>query len=87
MGHANVGITLDHYGHLLPGADDEAAGMLDAFLAHQVGGAPEAFSLARWPKFDSQRARRPPPPRGLRRGARKGVPHRGRRGLDLLGGR
>ena len=39
MGHANIGITLDQYGHLLPGAEDEAADLLDAFLARQVGGA------------------------------------------------
>ena len=39
MGHANIRITLDQYGHLLPGAEDEAAGMLDAFLARQVGAA------------------------------------------------
>jgi integrase len=32
MGHATVAITLDRYGHLLPGAD-EAAAMLDALLA------------------------------------------------------
>ena len=38
MGHANIRITLDQYGHLLPGAEDEAAGLLDAFLARQVGG-------------------------------------------------
>jgi len=24
--------TLDHYGHLLPGSEDEAAGLVDAFL-------------------------------------------------------
>jgi hypothetical protein len=42
MGHANIGITLDQYGHLLPGAEDEAAGLLDALLARQVGGAAEA---------------------------------------------
>jgi len=39
MGHTNIGITLDQYGHLLPGAEDEAAGLLDAFLARQVGAA------------------------------------------------
>ena len=39
MGHANIRITLDQYGHLLPGAEDEAAGLLDAFLARQVGSA------------------------------------------------
>jgi integrase len=32
MGHANIGITLDTYGHLMPGAEDEAAGMLDAYM-------------------------------------------------------
>ena len=36
---AYIGITLDQYGHLLYGAEDEAAGLLDAFLARQVGGA------------------------------------------------
>jgi integrase len=38
MGHANIRITLDQYEHLLPGAEDEAASTLDAFLARQVGG-------------------------------------------------
>jgi integrase len=33
MGHANISITLDRYGHLMPGNEDEAAGMLDAYLA------------------------------------------------------
>ena len=33
MGHAMIGITLDRYGHLMPGNEDEAAGMLDAYLA------------------------------------------------------
>jgi integrase len=33
MGHANIAITLDRYGHLLPGNEDEAAGLLDAYLA------------------------------------------------------
>jgi hypothetical protein len=33
MGHANTSITLDRYGHLMPGNEDEAAGMLDAYLA------------------------------------------------------
>jgi integrase len=41
MGHANIGITLDQYGHLLPGAEDEAASLLDAFLARQVGSSAE----------------------------------------------
>lgn len=38
MGHAKIAITLDLYGHLLPGSEDEAAGLLDAYLdAEAVG--------------------------------------------------
>jgi integrase len=33
LGHASITITFDLYGHLLPGYMDEAAGMLDAYLA------------------------------------------------------
>src|SRR6201999_1901469 len=32
MGHASITITLDRYGHLFPGSEDEAAGLIDAFL-------------------------------------------------------
>jgi integrase len=32
LGHANIAITLDRYGHLMPGNEDEAAGLLDAYL-------------------------------------------------------
>jgi integrase len=32
MGHANIGITMDRYGHLMPGNEDEAAELLDAYL-------------------------------------------------------
>ena len=32
MGHANISITLDKYGHLMPGNEYEAAGLLDAYL-------------------------------------------------------
>ncbi len=34
MGHSSVTITLDRYGHLMPGNEGEAAGLLDAYLAH-----------------------------------------------------
>jgi len=34
MGHSSVTITLDRYGHLMPGSEEEAAGMLDAYLDH-----------------------------------------------------
>jgi integrase len=33
MGHANISITLDRYGHLMPGSEAEAAGLLDAYLS------------------------------------------------------
>jgi integrase len=47
MGHANIGITLDRYGHLMPGNEDEAAELLDAYLERantkarlaQIGGS------------------------------------------------
>ena len=32
MGHASITITLDRYGHLFPGAESEAAALLDAFI-------------------------------------------------------
>jgi integrase len=32
MGHANISITLDRYGHLMPGSEAEAATLLDAYL-------------------------------------------------------
>ena len=35
MGHASVTITLDRYGHLMPGNEDEAAALLDAYLARE----------------------------------------------------
>jgi integrase len=33
MGHSTISITLDRYGHLMPGNEAEAAGLLDAYLA------------------------------------------------------
>ncbi len=33
MGHATVAITLDTYGHLLPGSEEEAASLLDDYFA------------------------------------------------------
>ncbi len=32
MGHTTIAITMDRYGHLMPGNEDEAAGLLDAYL-------------------------------------------------------
>jgi integrase len=36
MGHANIGITLDRYGHLMPRNEAEAAELLDAFLSAET---------------------------------------------------
>lgn len=35
MGHGSIGITLDRYGHLMPGSEEEAAGLLDTYLTAQ----------------------------------------------------
>jgi integrase len=32
MGHSTITITLDRYGHLMPGNEAEAAGLLDTYL-------------------------------------------------------
>ena len=32
MGHSSITITMDRYGHLMPGNEAEAAGLLDAYL-------------------------------------------------------
>ena len=39
MGHANIAITLNLYGHLMPGSEVEATGLFDAYFARQVGAA------------------------------------------------
>jgi integrase len=39
MGHASVTMTLDRYGHLFPGSEDEAAGLLDAYLERSTKAA------------------------------------------------
>jgi hypothetical protein len=36
MGRASVMITLDRYGHLMPGNEEEAAGLLDAYLSETM---------------------------------------------------
>ena len=33
MGHSGISITLDRYGHLMPGNEQEATELLDAYLA------------------------------------------------------
>jgi integrase len=37
MGHSSITITLDRYGHLFPGNEQEAAELLDAYLAAAEG--------------------------------------------------
>ncbi len=32
MGHTTISIAYDRYGHLMPGNEDEAAGLFDAYL-------------------------------------------------------
>jgi integrase len=33
MGHSSITVTYDRYGHLMPGNEDEAAALLDSYLA------------------------------------------------------
>ena len=42
LGHWSVTTTLDTYGHLMPGAEEEAAGLLDAYLEADRQRAQEA---------------------------------------------
>jgi integrase len=39
-GHANIAITMDLYGHLMPGSEAQAADLLDAYLALEATVAP-----------------------------------------------
>ena len=48
MGHATIAVTLDLYGHMLPGSEDEAAALLDGYLAREVG-APTVAHPAKVP--------------------------------------
>ena len=38
MGHANIAITMDRYGHLMPGNEEQAASMLDAYPDRETSG-------------------------------------------------
>ena len=38
MGHSSITVTLDRYGHLMPGHEDEAATMLAAYLEREAAG-------------------------------------------------
>lgn len=51
MGHANISFTFDRYGHLMPGNESQAAGMLDAYLA-------KSAPVSRQSRHPVRRARR-----------------------------
>ncbi len=36
MGHSTISMTLDRYGHLMPGNEDEAATLLESYLRREV---------------------------------------------------
>jgi hypothetical protein len=36
IGHTSITVTLDRYGHLFPGSEQEAAGLLDSYLERSV---------------------------------------------------
>jgi integrase len=46
MGHANISITLDRYGHLMPGSEAEAAELLDAYLETRRAGRGDGLMTA-----------------------------------------
>ena len=37
MGHSKIALTMDLYGHLMPGNESQEAGLLDAYLLRQNG--------------------------------------------------
>jgi integrase len=47
MGHSSITITLDRYGHLMPGNEEQAAELLDAYLERTTTAAPVAQHSAR----------------------------------------
>ncbi len=46
MGHSTIAITLNLYGHLMPGNEDEAAALLDDYLGRQEDKARRAEAEA-----------------------------------------
>jgi len=68
MGHAGIQITLDLYGHLMPGNESEAAAQLDAYLDRAAAGrrlrssrdeASQACTLGCFPRCTMPRAEEP----------------------------
>lgn len=46
MGHANISITLDRYGHLMPGSEAESAALLDSYLSASTARIEDAARAA-----------------------------------------
>jgi hypothetical protein len=46
MGHATITVTLDTYGHLMPGSEAEAAALAESYIAAQQERAEEAARAA-----------------------------------------
>jgi integrase len=40
MGHAQIAITFNQYGHLMPGGEEEARERIDGYLERLAGGSP-----------------------------------------------
>jgi integrase len=47
MGHSTISLTLDRYGHLMPGNEDEAAVMLADYLERDAQPAPSRLESPR----------------------------------------
>ena len=47
MGHVSVSITLDRYGHLFPGSEQEAGVLLDQYLERMQGNLASPADLDR----------------------------------------
>jgi hypothetical protein len=81
MGHSSIQVTLDLYGHLMPGAESEAASRLDALLANaenrarSADGEPVTGTHTGTQSAPLALATEIPPQMGTRRGA--GVVERG----------
>ncbi len=69
MGHSSVAITLDRYGHLMPGNEAEAAELLDAYLDRSNWVNGKALSAT------SPQAAAPPPDRDEAGNARRAQGH------------
>ena len=64
MGHANIQITFDKYGHLMPGNESQAAELLDAYLGANGGwsNTGSAFACSHRSSSDTGTSRVPATP-------------------------